>query len=115
MSTRSRKFTFALGLVTCSLIASFGAQAGPYGEAKFDQNHPRRSEVLDRLQNINSRVNADKGNLDGHYDQLKQEEAAIHNQERTDKNINGGFITTGQQAQLNAEENSLNRQIKRDK
>jgi hypothetical protein len=112
MSIRTRNFAFALGLVACSLSASFGAQAG---DAKFDQDHPRRSEVLDRLHNINNRVNADYGNLDGHYTQLKNEEAAIHNQERTDKNINGGYITLGQQAQLNAEENRLNRQIRHDK
>lgn len=112
MSTRTRKFAFALGLVACSLTASFGAQAG---DAKFDHEHPRRSEVLDRLHNINNRVNANYGNLDGHYNQLKQEEAAIHNQERADKNINGGYITLKQQAQLNAEENSLNHQIKQDK
>jgi hypothetical protein len=112
MSTRTRKFAFTLGLVACSLTASFGAQAS---EASFDHNHPRRSEVLDRLHNINNRLNANYGNLDGHYYQLKHEEAAIHNQERTDKNINGGYITPGQQAHLNAEENSLNQQIKHDK
>ena len=115
MSTRTRMFALALGLVACSLTASsFGAQANPYGEARFDKNHPRRSEVLDRLQNINNRVNGQKGDLDGHYSQLKQEESAIHSQERLDKNINGGFITVGEKAQLNAEENRLNHQIKRD-
>jgi hypothetical protein len=112
MSPRTRKFAVALGLVACSLTASFGAQAG---DAKFDKDHPRRSEVLDRLHNINNRVNADYGNLDGHYGQLKHEEAVIHNQERIDKNINGGYITLKQQAQINAEENSLNHQIKQDK
>ena len=39
MSTRTRKFAFTLGLVACSLTASFGAQAS---EASFDHNHPRR-------------------------------------------------------------------------
>jgi hypothetical protein len=111
MSTRTRLITLSLGLV-CSFAAStLCAQAG---DARFDKEHPRRSEVLDRLQNANARLNADKGNLDGHYYQLKQEEAAIHDQERFDKNMDGGHITLGEQARLNAEENRLNRQIKQD-
>ena len=109
--TRTRLVALSLGLA-CSLAASsLSAQAG---DARFDKEHPRRSEVLDRLQNINGRVNADKGDLDGHYYQLKQEENRIHDQERFDKNTDGGHITLGEQARLNAEENRLNRQIQRD-
>ena len=64
----------------------------------------RNTKVMNRF-DVTSRLVA----------KLKHEEAAIHNQERTDKNINGGYITPGQQAHLNAEENSLNHQIKQDK
>lgn len=111
MSTRTRLIALSLGLVGSFAASSFSAQAG---DAHFDKYHPRRSEVLDRVQNINGRLNADKGNLDGHYYQLKQEDAEIHNQERFDKNHDGGHITLGEQARLNAEEDRLNHQIQQD-
>jgi hypothetical protein len=83
-------------------------------EARFDTRHPRRSEVLDRTGNLNQRINANRGNLDGHYYQLKRADASIRRQEQRDARINGGYITKGQQQQLNHEENRLNNQIKRD-
>jgi hypothetical protein len=59
----------------------------------FAQNHPRRAEVLHRDKNVNSRINANKGNLNGHYGQLKREDASVHRQEQRDARINGGYIT----------------------
>jgi len=80
----------------------------------FAQNHPRRAEVLRRDGNINRRLNADKGQLGGHYGQLKREDAGIRRQEQRDARRNGGYITKGQQRQLNKEENHVNNQIRRD-
>jgi hypothetical protein len=81
----------------------------------FAQNHPRRAEVLQRDRNINNKINADKGQLHGHYRQLKQEDKSVHRQERQDKRMNGGHITKGEQRQLNHEENQINRQVRHDK
>ena len=88
--------------------------AAPSFAGNFRQNHPRRAEVMGRNRNLNNRANLQKGNLDGHYGQIKSEDQAIARQQRRDARINGGYITKGQQAQLNREENHVSRQIYRD-
>ncbi len=107
----NKMIALALALCTISLCASpsFARKGG-----SFSQDHPRRAEVLHRDHHENRRLNANRGHLDGHYGQLKHEDRAIHRQERRDKNLNGGYITKGQQHHLNQEENRLNRQIRRD-
>lgn len=87
----------------------------PNREARFDRNHPWRSQVLDRSNNINRRINANRGNLDGHYGQLRAQDAAIRRQEQSYAQNNGGHLTSSERAQLNREENRLNRQITRDR
>lgn len=87
---------------------------GGGGGGTFAQNHPRRAEVLGRDNNLGNQLSADKGNLDGHYGQLTREDQAIRSQEQADARYNGGYITQGQQAQLNHEENRLQNQIVRD-
>lgn len=107
--------SFAL-MINCIVPALAGPNHAQGGrEARFDRNHPRRSEVLDRSQNINSRINGNRGNLDGHYRQLKREDRAIQRQAQRDARRNGGHISEGQQAQINREENRLNKQIRRDR
>ena len=90
------------------------ASSTPSFAGTFAQNHPRRAEVLGRDRCINNRINANKGNLSGHYGQLEREDASIRRQEQRDAHMNGGYITKGEQAHLNREENRLNRQITRD-
>jgi hypothetical protein len=46
---------------------------------------------------------------------LEREEAALKRQERTEVRANGGYLTKGQQRQLNHEENALSHEIYRDK
>jgi hypothetical protein len=97
-------------------LLSLGTFSGIPAEARgrFAQNHPRRAEVLHRDNHLNNRLNRDKGSLGGHYGQLRHEDNSIHRQERRDARANGGYITQGQKAQLNREENRMNRQIHRD-
>jgi hypothetical protein len=95
-----------VALMTLSTTASFARS--------FAQNHPRRAEVLGRTNNINNRLNNDYGKLGGHYGQLKGEDQAIRQQEQVDARFNGGYITKGEQRQLNGEENHLNSQIRQD-
>jgi hypothetical protein len=87
---------------------------GNPGGGSFAQNHPRRAEVLGRDNNLNSQIRSDRGDLGGHYSQLRGEDIAIRQQEQADARANGGYITTGQQAQLNREENHVQRQLNRD-
>jgi hypothetical protein len=101
----------SLGLVLSSSIAGYAQLPN---HPNFDKNHPRRAEVLGRDGNINRRLNADRGNLDGHIGQLKREDARVHRQERRDARRNGGHITKGEQHQLNHEENHINQQIRHD-
>jgi hypothetical protein len=84
--------------------------ATPSFAGKFSQNHPRRAEVLRRDNNIGNRINNDRGNLGGKYNHLAYQDKSIRNQEQSDARQNGGFITKGQQGQLNREENSLSRE-----
>jgi hypothetical protein len=84
------------------------------GDAQFQQNHPARSEVLGRDANLNRDINQDKGDLSGHYGQLKSEDNSIRRQEQIDAARNGGHLTGQEDRQLNREENGLNRQINRD-
>jgi hypothetical protein len=78
--------------------------------ADFAQKHPRRAEVLHRDNRINNRINNDYGHLGGHYGQLEHQDNQIRNQEQADARKNGGYITKGQQGQLNREENSLSKE-----
>lgn len=80
----------------------------------FASRHPRRAEVLRRDGFQRNELRADRGMLGGHYHQLMREDRGIARQERRDARINGGFITRGQQNQLNREENRVQRQMNRD-
>lgn len=97
----------ALGMLISSALPSYAGE--------FANRHPRRAEVLHRDNRLNNRINANRGNLGGHYGQLKAEDRAIHRQEIRDKNHDGGHITKGEQNKLNREENHVNNQIKNDK
>jgi hypothetical protein len=77
---------------------------------KFVQNHPRRAEVLSRDANLNYNINRDEGHLGGHYNQLERQDNSIANQEQRDAHQNGGYITKGQQGQLNREETALGKE-----
>jgi hypothetical protein len=81
---------------------------------RFEDRHPRRSEVLGRDNRLNYTINRDRGHLGGNYGQLEQEQRSIRHQEQADARANGGYISTQEQAQLNREENQLNRQVKQD-
>jgi hypothetical protein len=97
-----------------AMMAVMLCSSQPSYAGHFRQNHPRRAEVLGRDHNINNRINQDRGQLGGHYGQLEAQDQRIQSQEQRDARINGGFITRGQQAHLNQEENHLNREVRQD-
>ncbi len=82
---------------------------------KFEDNHPRRSEVLGRDNSLNSAINRNRGDLGGNYNTLKTEDRSIRQQEQADARANGGYITTQQQQALNQEENQLRQQVTQDR
>ena len=78
------------------------------------KEHPRRAEVIHRDNQLKKQINNDKGHLNGHYNQLSQEDRSIRRQERSDARHDGGHITLAEKHQLNHEENGVQRQIDRD-
>ena len=97
------------------LVMLASANLPTEAKGRFAENHPRRAEVNHRDNNLNNRLNANRGNLGGHYNQLRHEDQSIRRQQRRDARANGGYITKGEQHKLNREENGVNRQIRRDK
>jgi len=105
--------TNVFGFLAIALIAVSALPSEARGS--FKANHPRRAQVLGRNGRTNSRLNADKGGLGGHFKQLKGENHAIRQQERGDAHANGGHITKAEQHTLNHEHNQLNQQIHADR
>ncbi|MBU6451193.1 MAG: hypothetical protein KGS72_05420 [Cyanobacteria bacterium REEB67] len=104
--------SLALGFAT--LLGTFISAEAPASAQNWAARHPRRTEVRRRDNNINRRINNNRGNLDGHYGQLKAEDRGIQRQSRAEARANGGHLTRGEQRQLNHEENRVNNQIQRD-
>jgi len=94
-------------------VALIAATALPASASCFSFNHPRRAEVLRRDAVLNCEINHDRGYLSGNYGRLRGEDLAIARQEQHDAFLNGGYITRGEQWQLNHEENRLQHQINR--
>lgn len=103
----SAVLSLALGLFVIS------ADQASYARGWGGQ-HPRRAEVLGRDRGMAGQMNRDYGHLGGHYNQLQGEDRSIHQQEASDFRANGGYLTRGQQAQFNHEENGLQHQINQD-
>lgn len=103
-------------LVSLSLFMTQSAFAKHYPDHKKD--HPRQNEVNKRLDNQTGRANdqaADGKITQGQANKMKAQDQKIYNQEQADKAKNGGdYLTKGQQAKLNKEENAVNREDKRD-
>ena len=72
---------------------------------------------MDRTDNQNREVNQAEKNGDmtaGQAAQVKREDRGIRRQEQREAAANGGYITKGEQKQLNTEENHVEGQIKND-
>jgi hypothetical protein len=103
--------TLFAGLAVVALTAG-AASAGP----RWNQHHPRRTEVNARLANQNRRINAEyrEGDLTrAQAANLHAEDRGIRAQERFDASRDGGHITRGEQRQLNHELNATSGQIGR--
>ena len=100
-----------LGLATLVGTLGFAAQA----EAQsFDQTHPRRAEVNNRLANQNARIT--QGVKDGQLTHgeakaMRADDHAIRSEERADASVNGGHITHAEQRNINRQENANSRAI----
>ena len=96
--------------VLTSLIAVSSAMA----ETKFEQNHPRRDQVNDRLKNQDHRINHEvkEGEITKQQaHQMHKEDHHIRHEEQRMASQNGGAITTQEQNKLNRQENGVSKQI----
>jgi len=110
MSRATKAATIALSNAFAG-ITVVDAMAGNWG-----QNHPRREQVNDRLQNQTRRINREvrEGEITkGEARQLHSEDRAIRSEERTMSKLNNGHITPAEQKSLNQQENAVSRQIGR--
>ena len=107
------KLTQAIGIVTFAVSLAAGAVVQAQTS---DQEHPRKAEVIKRLNSEDARINAGQregelGRKQAH--QLRNEDRAIRAEERADAALNHGHISKAEQRQLNHQENQLSRQIHR--
>jgi hypothetical protein len=108
--TRVSKFS----MVAIALFTLGTSVTSASAETFWQFNHPRRAQVNERLGFQNYRIN--QGVADGRINpyraqQLRSEDYAIRNEERTMAGINGGYITPAQQRALNQQENVVSRRI----
>ncbi len=98
--------------VLTSFIAATSSSA--MAETKFEQNHPRRDQVNDRLQNQDRRINHEvkAGEITKQQaHQLHKDDHHIRHEERRMAANNGGGITKQEQNKLNRQENTVSAQI----
>jgi len=92
------------------LLGAGTAQA----ETQWQKDHPRRTEVNNRLKNQNRRI--DHEEKDGQISKGQaaadhHEDHQIRQEERDMASQNGGHITKGEQKTLNQQENGVSHQI----
>ncbi|MBI3554392.1 MAG: hypothetical protein HY077_17990 [Elusimicrobia bacterium] len=93
------------------------AKIKPEDRKAFEENHPRRTEVLKREDKQVKQVDhalTDKKLTYQQGSKIRTEERGIRRQEQAEAKANGGYITKDQQKQLNKEENKVEGEIKRD-
>ncbi|HLH92267.1 MAG TPA: hypothetical protein VKX28_27885 [Xanthobacteraceae bacterium] len=111
-TTVTSKSTFlALGLLALAVLGGTGNASA----WTWDQRHPRRAEVNDRLAAQSFRINRELREGEISYRQaraLHAEDNAIRQQERAMAFARGGSISRGEQRLLNHEENFVSHQIR---
>ena len=94
------------------LLTLFAASA--MAETIWDQNHPRREEVNQRLKNQDKRIHKEvkEGELTkSQAHALHKDDHQIRKEERAMASQNGGHITKQEQKTLNQQENAVSKNI----
>jgi hypothetical protein len=100
--------------VAAATVALAGIASNAMADTQWQKDHPRRTEVNDRLANQNKRIHNEV--KDGQINKaqaakLHSEDHAIRSEERAMASTNGGHITKTEQKALNQQENQVSRQI----
>ncbi len=115
MLNRNRKF-LGLAVVIAALSGYAGATlaADARGETTWQKDHPRRTEVNDRLRNQNRRIHQDVRDGTLTRSQAAADHAQDHQvrqEERDMASQNNGHITKNEQRVLNQQENGISKDI----
>ena len=108
-SIRTALTVAALALCLGGLVSTAMAD-----ETKWQKDHPRRTEVNNRLANQNKRINNEvkSGQITKQQAQkLHSQDHAIRQEERTMASHDGGHITKADQKSLNQQENAVSKEI----
>jgi len=103
-----------LSVAAVSVALAGFASSALADETQWQKDHPRRTEVNDRLKNQDRRINKEvkEGEITkGQAHQLHKEDHAIRKEERAMASTNGGHITKAEKKALNQQENQVSRQI----
>jgi uncharacterized protein HemX len=107
--------TSAKVLSTAALTMALAGIAGTaMADTKWQQNHPRREQVNNRLANQNRRIHQDVKNgtlTKSQAAALHRNDRQIRQEERDMASQNGGHITKSEQRVLNSQENAVSREI----
>jgi hypothetical protein len=104
----------ALTVAAATLALTGLATSALADETQWQKDHPRRTEVNNRLANQNRRIHNEV--KDGQINKaqaakLHSEDHAIRQEERTMASTNGSHITKTEQRALNQQENQVSGQI----
>jgi hypothetical protein len=95
---------------------TLGTVAGASADTRFERNHPRREQVVERLSHLDHRIRHERGEgeMNGHKAHLLRVDARrIFHREQKDARLHGGHITKGEQHRLNHREDVLAHRIGR--
>jgi hypothetical protein len=108
---KSVRTVFRVAAVT---VALGGLAANAFAEDQWQKDHPRRTEVNQRLANQNRRIHNEvkDGQISkGQAAQLHSEDHSLRTEERTMASHDNGHITKADQRALNQQENAVSKQI----
>ena len=104
-------------LFSAILVAFLGiANVSMAQDGNFSKNHPRRTEVNQRLNKQNRRTNRKFRNGDITRNQATRFHHRDHQMRREERRMafrHGGHLTRHEQYRLNRQENHMNRRIQR--
>ncbi len=110
MGNKSGKILAGISLIALIL----GNVPAAFAETQWQENHPRRAQVNQRLNNQNNRIQnkVNSGQMSqAQAARIHREDHQIRSEERAMASQNGGHITKQEQRTLNRQENAVSRQI----
>ena len=117
-----------LGIALAGALLATAAVASAAGlpekAPRFQRNHPRQTQVLNRVDHERNRVNnlykqgkissQQRDQMLGQIHDVRKEDYADSKANSPNGRVRSGYITKGQQGVMNQQENQINREIRQD-